>query len=93
MSKVLLSCSVYLGTGVNKLAPIKAALIEGKNKSLGGGNVCGKRNVVHVTKAKQIGFVGFAQLPIDGVTEQKEKVNFIAPNSGGNLLVAPLGSA
>ena len=77
---------------MNKFAPIKVAAFKSMNKSFCGGNVGCNRNVVNVTKTEKSGVIRIGIL-VHGVTEEKEKVDFVAGDSGSDLLTSAVASA
>lgn len=79
--------------GVDDVAPIHVAALEAVNKHLGGGDVGGDGNVVNVAKAQKICVVGLKIALGQRVAEKEQKIDFVAADAGGNLLVSPLRAA
>ena len=77
---------------MEKIAPVKVAALKSMDKRFGGCNVGGNGYVVHVAKAQKGGIVRVGVL-VYGVAEEKKKVNFVAGDSGSNLLTAAVASA
>ena len=77
---------------MNKIAPIKVAAFKCMDKSFRGSDVCCNGDVVYVAKAQK-GCVIRIRVLIHGITEEKKKVNFIAGDSGSDLLTAAVASA
>ena len=76
----------------NKVAPIKVAAFKSVAKSFCGGNVCCNGNIVNVAKAKK-GCVINIRVLVHRIAEEKEKIDFVAGNSGSNLFTAAVASA
>ena len=77
---------------MEKIAPVEIAALKSMNKSFGGCNVGCNGDVVYVAKAQK-GCVIRIRVLIHGITEEKKKVNFIAGDSGSDLLTAAVASA
>ena len=77
---------------MNKFAPIKVAAFKCMNKCLCGCNVRCNGNAMNVAKAEKGGIIRIGIL-VHGVTEEKQKVNFVASDSGSNLLASTVASA
>ena len=56
---------------IDDRAPIEVAVLQAVDEDLGGGDVCGNGNVVHVTDAQQVHLVRLAGLGADGVAEEE----------------------
>ena len=79
--------------GINNVTPIKIASCERMDKSFGGGDVGSNRNIVNVTQPEKRCFVGLVRLRSQRISEKKKHVDFVACNSGCNLLGAALNTA
>ena len=77
---------------VEKIAPIKVAAFKCMDKCLCGCNIGCNGNIVHVAKAKQGGIVRAGVL-VHRVTEEKQKVDFVAGDSGSDLFATAVASA
>mgnify|MGYP006914222508 CR=1 FL=1 len=75
---------------MDDIAPIQIAALQAVDEHLGGGNVGGHGDVVHIAQAQQGHLVGLAGLRVDGVAEEQQQVDLIAGNAGSDLLVAAL---
>ena len=75
---------------MHDIAPIQIAALQAVDQHLGGGDVGGHGDVVHIAQAQQSHLVGLAGLCIDGVAEKQQQVDLIAGNAGRDLLVAAL---
>ena len=60
------------------------------DQHLGGGDVGGHGDVVHIAQAQQSHLIRLAGLGIDGVAEEQQQVDLVAGNAGRDLLVAAL---
>ena len=76
----------------NKVAPVKVAAFKGVNKSFRGGDVCCNGNVMNVAKTKKSCIV-IIRVLVHGITEEKQKIDFVAGNSGSYLFTAAVASA
>ena len=65
----------------NKVAPIKVAAFKSMDKCFCGGNVGCNRNVVNVAKTKK-GCVIRIVVLVHRITEEKQKIDLVAGNSG-----------
>ena len=72
---------------VDNISPVKVAAFQAVNQHLGGCNIGRNRNIMHVAKAQHIHLVDFVGLRSHRIPEKKQQVNFIAGNTGGNLLI------
>ena len=77
---------------MNKFAPIKVAAFKSMDKSFCCGDVGCNRDVVNVAKAEKSGVIRIRIL-VHGVAEEKQKVNFVAGDSGSDLFTAAVASA
>ena len=64
-------------------------MLQGVDQGLGSGDVGGKGDVVNVAEAQKAGLIRLAKMGV-GVPKEHKQVNFVAGNTGANLLVAPL---
>ena len=76
----------------NKVAPIKVAAFKSMDKCFCGGNVGCNRNVVNVAKTKK-GCVIRIVVLVHRITEEKQKIDLVAGNSGSYLFTAAMASA
>ena len=61
-------------------------MLQAVDEDLGGGNVCGNGNIVHVTDAQQVHLVRLAGLGADGVAEEEQHVHFLTGDARHDLL-------
>lgn len=56
--------------GVYDISPIKVAALERVDKRLGGSDICGGGDIMHVAQTQQTGFIRLMRLGTDGVAEE-----------------------
>ena len=77
---------------MNKFTPIKVAAFESMDKCFSGSNVGCNGNIVNIAKAKKSCIVRIRVL-VHRITEEKEKVDLVAGDSGSDLFTAAMASA
>ena len=67
-------------------------MLQAVDEDLGGGDVGGHGDVVHIADAQQVHLVGFTGLGSDGVAEEQQHVHFLAGDTSHDLLAAAMAA-
>ena len=63
------------------------------DQNFGCGDVGGHRDIVHIAQAQKVDIVGFTGLRRERIAEKQQKVDLIAGNTRGKLLVSGASKA
>ena len=74
------------------ISPVKVAAVKAVDKNFGSSDVCGNGDVVHIVKTQKVHIVCLRGLLVEGISEEKQHIDFVAGNTSGNLLSAALST-
>ena len=77
---------------MHDIAPVQISALEAVDQHLGGGDVGGHGDVVHIAQAQQSHLIRLAGLCIDGVAEEQQHVHFLAGDTSHDLLPAAMAA-